>query len=318
MTFRTLGRTGIKISEVSLGSWLTFGNAVEPAATRAIVHRALEVGVNSFDTADFYAHGAGESTLGDALADVPRHLYVLASKVFWPTGPGPNDRGLSRKHIHESVNHSLRRLRTEYLDVLYCHRFDPEVPLEETVTAMEDLISRGKILYWGVSGWTGGEIRSACKAASRYRPAVNQPPYNVFDRHIESDILATCAAEGLGVIGWSPLAQGVLTAKYVTGVPAGSRAADPPKQRLMDAFGDARCAGVVSTLARLAADAGLTPAQLAIGWCLRRPEVTSVVVGATSVAQIEENAAFAPLSADVLEAIEAVLVDAPRFVSDAR
>ena len=213
MRYRTLGRTGLKISEVSLGSWLTFVKTIEKKAAADVVRRALDLGINHIDTADIYGNGAAETVLGEVLEGVRRRSYIIASKVFWPTGSGPNDKGLSRKHIHETVDVSLRRLKTDYLDILYCHRYDTEVPLEETVTAMEDLVVRGRILYWGVSCWTAKQIARACRLATRHKPVVDQPPYNVFDRHIEKDVLGMCAKERLGVVVWSPLAQGVLTGK---------------------------------------------------------------------------------------------------------
>jgi aryl-alcohol dehydrogenase-like predicted oxidoreductase len=312
MDTRVLGRTGLRITAVSIGGWLTYGNTVEAANAKAILRRALDLGVNHVDTADVYAQGQCESVLGEALDGVRRASYVLASKVFWPTGPGPNDRGLSRKHVHESCEASLRRLRTDYLDLYYCHRYDPEVPLEETVRAMEDLAARGRILHWGVSCWTSAQIAEACRLATRHKPVVNQPPYNVFDRHIEKDVLGACAREGLGVVVWSPLAQGVLTGKYLDAMPADSRAANEKVNKFMQKYLTPEMTAVVRRLASIAREAGLTPGQLALGWCLRRPEVTSVIVGATKLAQLEENAKAAPLAPDVLRAVEAAVRDAPQ------
>ncbi len=311
MNYRTLGRSGVKISEVSLGAWLTYGSLVDQATAVETVRRALDLGINHIDTADYYGQGASESALGEILAGVRRSSYVLASKVFWPTGPGPNDRGLSRKHIHETIDASLRRLKTDYLDIMYCHRYDPEVPLEETVAAMEDLVARGKILYWGVSCWTAPQIARACRVATRYRPVVNQPPYNIFDRHIEHDVLDTCAAESLGVLVWSPLAQGVLTGKYLGATPANSRGAHERFGRLLEMYRGPHCTAVVAELVEIARHAGLTPGQVALGWCLRRAEVTSVIVGAASLSQIEENAKAAVLPDQVLAAVEQVVARAP-------
>jgi len=311
MDYRTLGRTGVKVSAVSLGGWLTFGNTVDIPTTKKIVHRALDLGINHVDTADVYALGKCEEALGEALFGVRRSSCVLGSKVFWPTGPGPNDRGLSRKHIMESCAASLARLRTDYLDIYYCHRYDPDVPLEETVGAMEDLCAQGRILYWGVSCWTAAQIRAAVKLARRHPPAVDQPPYNVFDRHIERDVLGTCSKEGLGVVVWSPLAQGVLTGKYLAGRPGDARASNAKVNKFIDKYLTADASAVVKKLAAIAQKAGVRPAQLALGWCLRRPEVTSVIVGATSVEQIEQNALAAALPKDVLAAVERVVKDAP-------
>ena len=237
---------------------------------------------------------------------------MLASKVFWPTGPGPNDKGLSRKHIHETIDVSLKRLRTDYLDIFYCHRFDPETPLEETVAAMEDLVARGKILHWGVSCWTSDQIRNACRLATRHKPSVNQPPYNIFARQIEKDVLATCATQGLGVAVWSPLAQGVLTGKYLNEPPAGSRALNEKVNKFMQKYFTPEIKRVVEKLAGIAREAGLTTSQLALGWCLRRSELTTVIVGATNVGQLEETAKAAALSRDLLDAVEKAVKDAPQ------
>ena len=311
MRYRTLGRTGLKLSEVSLGSWLTFGNTLEKHTVSDVVHRALDLGINHIDTADIYGNGAAETVLGEILGDIRRSSYVLASKVFWPTGAGPNDKGLSRKHIHETVDASLKRLGTDYLDILYCHRFDTEVPLEETVTAMEDLVVRGRILYWGVSCWTAKQIAHACRLATRHKPVVEQPPYNIFDRHIEKDVLSTCAKERLGVVVWSPLAQGVLTGKYLKGLPANSRGADDKLYGLIRRYFEPQCDIAVKELVNIAKDASLTPSQIALGWCLRRDEITSVIVGARNVSQIEESTKVTLLPRSVLNAVEGIARSAP-------
>ncbi len=311
MNYRVLGRTGLKISEVSIGGWLTYGSTVEQTAARDVVRRALDLGINHVDTADVYAQGACETALGQVLDGVRRSSYVLASKVYWPTGPGPNDKGLSRKHVHETIDASLKRLKTDYLDIFYCHRPDPDVPLEETVVAMEDLVARGKTLYWGVSCWTAEQITKACRLATRSKPVVDQPPYNVFDRHIEKAVLGACDAEGLGVVVWSPLAQGVLTGKYLKGKPKESRAANDKINKFMQKYFEPPMTAVVEKLVAIAKEAGLTPGQVALGWCLRRGEVTSVIVGATSIAQIEENAKATSLPKEVLAAVEKAVKDAP-------
>ncbi|MBI3270926.1 MAG: aldo/keto reductase family protein [Planctomycetes bacterium] len=313
METKRLGRTGLKVSVVSVGGWLTFGNAVDARATETLLRRAFELGINVVDTADVYSSGKCEETLAVALARVPRKDYVLASKVYFPTGDGPNDQGLSRKHVHESCAASLARLKTDYLDLYYCHRYDEETPLVETVRAMEDLVSAGKILYWGVSCWTSPQIREAVKLATRHPPVVNQPPYNLFKREIEKDVLATCAAEGLGVIVWSPLAEGVLSGKYLSGKQPGSRASDPRQNYFIKRYLTPEATVAVKRFAALAKDAGVSPARLALGWCLRRPEVTSVLVGATKVAQLEENAKAEPLPADLLAAVEKLAAEMPRL-----
>ncbi|MDJ0869586.1 MAG: aldo/keto reductase family protein [Myxococcota bacterium] len=297
MEYRRLGASGLRVSEISLGSWLTFGSAVEMAEAAKIVARALELGINFFDTADVYATGAAEEALRQALREVPRHHVVIATKAFFPMSEDPNDRGLSRKHLFESVDASLRRLGTDYIDLHQCHRPDPEVPMEETVRAYEDLIRAGKVLYWGTSEWRGAHIVDAVRQAERwggYRPISNQPQYSMLRRGIEREVLPVCEREGLGQVVWSPLAQGVLTGKYRPGErPAGTRAADPFTSRFMDAFLEPDVLERVEALRPLAADCSLTMAQLALAWCLRRSGVSSVIVGATSIAQIEDNAAAA-------------------------
>jgi aryl-alcohol dehydrogenase-like predicted oxidoreductase len=315
VNYRTLGRTGLKVSEVSIGGWLTYGNTVDSSATGDIVRRALDLGVNYVDTADGYAYGQCEKTLGDVLAGIRRGSYILGSKVFWPTGTGPNDKGLSRKHIHESVDVSLARLKTGYLDILYCHRYDSDVPLVETVVAMEDLVANGKILYWGVSCWTPAQVRRACKIATRYKPVVNQVPYNVFDRRIEQDVLLSPAKEGLGVVVFGALAQGLLTGKYLGGRPSNSRGANVTVNKFMERYFDSRCAAIVEQLVKIAGEAELTPGQLAIGWCLRWKALTSVLVGATSIAQIKENTNATSLAKDVRLAVEDVLRGAPTITA---
>jgi voltage-dependent potassium channel beta subunit len=294
MEYRRLGRSGLRVSEVSLGSWLTFGSSVDRQATLEIVERAFDLGINCFDTADVYANGAAEEVLGQALRAIPRHAVVIATKAFFPTSDRPNDRGLSRKHLFESVEASLRRLGTHYLDLHQCHRADPDTPLEETVRAYEDLIRQGKLLYWGVSEWTGEQIAGACASADRlgaYRPISNQPQYSILRRQIEAELLPACEREGLGQLAFSPLAQGVLSGKYARGSrPAGSRAADARRNQFMERYLDRETLDRVDRLAPLAADLGVSLAQLSLAWCLRQPGVASVIVGATRAAQIEENA----------------------------
>jgi aryl-alcohol dehydrogenase-like predicted oxidoreductase len=281
------------VSEVSLGSWLTLGSSVDAGRTRELVHAAFDLGVNLFDTADAYAGGRAEEVLGEALRDVPRPHVVIATKCFFPVSDRPNDRGLSRKHVFESVEASLRRLRTDYLDLHQCHRADPATPIEETVCAYEDLIRQGKLLYWGVSEWRATQFVDACRTADArlaYRPISSQPQYSILRRGIEKEVLPVCEREGLGQIVWSPLAQGVLTGKYSGGTrPGGTRATDADRGRFMQDFLAPESLARVDRLRPLAAELGLSLAQLALAWCLRRPSVASVIVGATRVAQIEEN-----------------------------
>ena len=294
MEHRRLGRSGLRVSEIALGSWLTLGSSVDRDATREIVHRAFDLGIDFFDSADVYANGAGEEVLGHALRGIPRPYVVIATKAFFPMSERPNDRGLSRKHLVESVEGSLRRLQTDYLDLHQCHRMDPSTPLEETVCAYEDLIRQGKILYWGVSEWGPTEIVDACRIADArraYRPISNQPQYSILRRQIEAKVLPTCQREGLGQVVFSPLAQGVLTGKYSGGtLPAGTRAADSFRNQFMRSYLEPATLERVDALRPLAAELGLSLAQLALAWCLRNPGVSSVIVGATRVQQLEENA----------------------------
>jgi voltage-dependent potassium channel beta subunit len=310
MEYRALGRSGLKVSEISLGSWLTFGATVDVAATADVVRAALDAGIDFFDTADVYAAGAAEDALGRALRGRPRHTLVIATKAFFPMSEDPNDRGLSRKHLFESVHASLRRLGTDYLDLHQCHRADPSVPIEETVRAYEDLVRQGKVLYWGTSEWKAEQIEAAIGAAEQhgaYRPTSNQPQYSMLRRGIEHKLVPLCEREGVGQIVWSPLAQGVLTGKYRPGErPEGTRAAHPFQSRFMEAFLGDDVLARVARLRPIAADLGLSPAQLALAWCLRLPNVASVIVGATRPSQVEENAKASGirLPPEVLKAID--------------
>jgi aryl-alcohol dehydrogenase-like predicted oxidoreductase len=291
--YRALGRSGLQVSEVSLGSWLTLGSKVDVAETRDIVQSAYDLGVNFFDTADVYANGAAEEVLGAALRSIPRRYVVIATKAFFPMSEHPNDRGLSRKHLFESVEGSLRRLGTDYLDLHQCHRADPTTPIEETVGAYEDLLRQGKILYWGVSEWRGAAIVDACRAAdarNAYRPISNQPQYSILRRGVEREVFPVSRREGIGQVVFSPLAQGVLTGKYCRGErPADSRAADPQRNGFMNALLEPGQVERVDALRPIAAELGWSMAQLALAWCLREPAVSSVIVGATRVAQLEDN-----------------------------
>jgi voltage-dependent potassium channel beta subunit len=302
MQHRRLGRSGLKVDEVVLGSWLTFGSSVDDDATAACVRAALDAGIRTFDTADVYALGRAEASLGRALSGVPRKDVVLATKVFWPTGDGPNDRGLSRKHVFESCAASLARLRTDYVDLYQCHRDDPDVPLEEVVRAMEDLVRRGMVLYWGVSEWTGARIVEAIRVAREvggYGPVCNQPEYSLLERGIEAEVLPASRAAGVGQWVWSPLAQGVLTGKYSGGRrPAGSRGADEQRGRFMAEYLTPEVLARVDRFVALAREAGLPPARLALAWCLHQPGVDAVVVGATRPAQVAENAAASGVRLD--------------------
>ena len=312
MKYRNLGRSGLVVSEISLGSWLTLGSSVDRAATRELVQAAYDLGINFFDTADAYARGAGEEALGAALKGIPRPYVVIATKCFFPMSDRPNDRGLSRKHIFESVEASLKRLGTDYIDLMQCHRADASTPMQETVRAFEDLIRQGKLLYWGVSEWRAEQILDACRTADAcggYRPISNQPQYSIARRGIEKAVIPTCVREGLGQVVWSPLAQGALTGKYAGGKkPQGSRATDDQRNSFMKEFLEPDELARVEKLRPLADGLGISMAELALAWCLREPNVSSVIIGATRREQIEQNvkASGRVLPPELLAKIDAI------------
>lgn len=314
MEYRRLGRAGVRVSEISLGSWLTYGGSVEQDQAIACNRRAYELGINFFDTANVYRRGAAEEVVGEALRPFRRDSYVLATKVFFPMGEGPTDRGLSRKHIFEQCHASLRRLGTDYIDLYQCHRYDPETPLEETLRALDDLVTQGKVLYVGVSQWSAVQIDDAVHTARALHldPIVsNQPYYNMLGRDLEKDVLPLCAREGIGQVVYSPLAQGVLTGKYKPGAPPppDSRAADPNSNMFMGESLKEESLNKVEALKGVAEQAGLTLPQLALAWVLRRPEVSSAIVGASRPEQVDQNASASgiTLSPDTLDAIDKVL-----------
>lgn len=312
MRYRPLGPTGVKVSAISLGSWLTFGASVDPPTTDRCVRAAFEGGVNFFDTADVYNRGEGERALGRALSGLRRADYVLATKAFWPMSEGVNDRGLSRKHLMEACNASLERLGTDYVDLYQCHRFDPETPVEEVVRAMEDLIRQGKVLYWGVSVWTGAQVEEACQRAETwgaYRPVTNQPPYNLLERDIETEVVPACVRRGIQQVVFSPLAQGLLSGKYAGGaVPKGSRAADERNGGFLRPRMTRSSIAKADRVAALARGLGCTPAQLALAWILSKPYVASAIVGATRPEQVVENLKAAELDVprEILAEIDAL------------
>ena len=314
MDFRHLGRSGLMVSEISYGNWITHGSQVEEDAAVACVRAALDVGITTFDTADVYAGTRAESVLGRALAGERRSGLEIFTKVFWPTGPGPNDRGLSRKHIMESIDGSLERLQTDYVDLYQAHRYDYETPLEETMEAFADVVRAGKALYIGVSEWTAEQIRRGHALATELRiPLVSsQPQYSMLWRVIEAEVVPTCEELGLGQVVFSPIAQGVLTGKYQPGQPppAGSRATDEKSgasfiSRLLDDDVLTR----VQKLRPLADQAGLSMAQMAVAWVLQNPNVSSAIVGATRPEQVQDNAKASgvKLDADLLKAIDEAL-----------
>jgi voltage-dependent potassium channel beta subunit len=273
MHYRRLGKSGLKVSELSLGAWITFGNQVDEARAAEIIKAAYDQGVNYFDNADVYAAGAAEIVMGKAIKDLPREALVISSKVFWPTMPGPNGRGLSRKHITESVHASLRRLQLDYLDLYFCHRFDVDTPVEEVVRTMDDLVHQGKILYWGTSEWTAPQIVQAVAVARQYGlvpPTMEQPQYNMFPRErLEEELLPLAQEFGIGFTTWSPLYYGLLSGKYNNGVPEGSRAAMTEMGWIRDRFTPEKI-DMVRKLTALAEGMGFTTAQLALAWILHR------------------------------------------------
>lgn len=311
MKYRRLGGSGLKVSEISLGSWLTYGGYVERENAVNSIKTAYELGINFFDTANVYEKGAAETLVGEALKAYPRESYVLATKAFWPMGTGPNDRGLSRKHITEQANASLKRLGHDYVDIFYCHRHDPETPLYETLRAIDDLIRQGKVLYVGVSEWQASQIAEALGVADRYlldRIVVNQPIYNMFQRYIEKEIIPLSERSGIGQVVFSPLAQGLLTGKYTSAsdLPQDSRAAKLDNMR--KGITEEKIAKV-KQLEKVAAELGISVGNLALAWILRQPNVASALVGASRPEQVVENANASGISLgeDVLQRIEDIL-----------
>lgn len=314
MNYRQMGNTGLKLSEISLGAWVTFGDQIDEKRAADLLHAAYDKGVNFFDNADIYADGQAEEVMGKAIEDLPREALVISSKVYWKTMPGPNGRGLSRKHIMESCHASLKRLDTDYLDLYFCHRYDDETPLEEVVRAMDDLIHQGKVLYWGTSEWRAAQIARAHDIAHQwglYPPLVEQPQYNMLSRSKVEDELAPSADDlGFGMVTWSPLRFGVLSGKYNQGLPDDetrlTRDDTWAKKELREERLDK-----VRKLTEIADDLGVTMAQLAIGWLLRLPQVSSVITGATKLEHLEDNLeaprVLEQLSDDVLQEIDSIL-----------
>lgn len=299
MQYRTLGHSGLHLSVVGLGSWLTYGSAVERDTARACVLRAWEQGVNFIDTANAYARGAAEEVLAPVLAELTRDALVVATKIYFPMGDSVTERGLSRKHIRDQVHHSLRRLRLDYIDLYQCHRYDTATPLEETCEMMNDLVRAGKILYWGTSEWNADQISAAvtlCRANRWAVPVSNQPQYSALWRRVEERVLPVCEQYGLGNVVWSPLAMGILTGKYTDAKhpPAGTRAAGSSRDMMEDYFTQ-DVLDAVQRLKPLAARAGCSLGQLSLAWCLRQRAVTCVIVGATKVEHVDDNVAAGDL-----------------------
>ena len=312
MNYRKLGSSDLTVSEISLGSWLTFGSGIETGSARACVKKAFDVGINFIDTANVYGRGAAEEFLGDALKDVPRASYVLATKVFFPMST--SDKGLSKAQIEKQLDASLERLRVPWVDLYQCHRYDAQTPLEETMAALTAAVKAGKVRYLGFSEWSAPQIRAAAAlvgSAGAEKFVSSQPQYSMLWRNPEKDVFATSTELGISQIVWSPLAQGILTGKYQPGraPPHDSRAASDSMGHFLTDKLDDRVLTNVQKLRPIAAELGLSMAQLALAWVLRRPEVASAIIGASRPEQVEENAKASgvKLSADVLTRIDAAL-----------
>lgn len=313
MRYRRLGHAGLKISEIALGAWTTFGDKIKDLEQiRTITRSAYELGINYFDNADVYSLGEAERLMGTVISEFPRTSLVIASKVFWPMSDGPNDRGLSRKHIRESIDQSLSRLNTDYLDLYFAHRYDPEVEMAEIVSSFSGLVDQGKVLYWGTSEWPTERFVEAVTFARNnglHAPVVEQPQYSMLYRNrVENSVIPEVTRFGAGLVVWSPLAQGVLSGKYDHEIPADSRLAQEAKtqEKLLTPENRAK----VISLKPLAEELGITRTQLALAWVLRRPEVTSAITGATSPEQVLENAGASgiELAGDILTRINAILI----------
>ena len=318
MNYRRLGNSGLKVSELSLGSWVTYGNQLDANAARECMAAAWDRGVNFFDNAEVYASGRSEELMGEAFRKLgwPRLRYIVSTKFFWGITDGPNEKNtLNRKYLLNAIDGSLARLKLDYVDLVYCHRPDPNTPLEETVWAMHDMVARGKALYWGTSEWPASAIHAAWEIAERHhlhKPLMEQPEYNLFHRErVEVEYKSLYDEIGLGLTTWSPLASGLLTGKYAKGVPADSRGAIPRMQFLVERLTDAARNQAGARLGGSARELGGTTAQLAIAWCARNPRVSTVITGASRVSQVEENLAAADilpkLTPEVLARIDAAV-----------
>jgi len=317
MQYRRLGRSGLRVSVLSFGSWVSFGPQLAGDTARESLAAAYEGGINFFDNAEVYAGGRSEEIMGAAIAELgwPRHSYVISSKYFWGIEGGVNTRNtLNRKYLLHAIDGSLRRLRLDFLDLIFCHRPDPETPVEETVWAMHDIIRSGRALYWGTSEWSAAAIAAAdafARANHLHRPVMEQPQYNLFYRErVEREYAPLYDSMGLGLTTWSPLASGVLSGKYIGGVPEGSRATLPGYGWLREHLTDAGANRKVAQLGEIADELGCTLSQLSIAWCAANPHVSSVITGASRVEQLRENLGaldvLARLDADMLERIESI------------
>ncbi|QXC63535.1 aldo/keto reductase [Aquihabitans sp. G128] len=297
MTYRRLGRSGLKVSVLSFGSWVTFGDQVDTALAKECLTAARDAGVNFFDNAEAYAGGQSEQIMGDAIAELgwERHSYVISTKIYWGIHKDVVNMAntLNRKYLMQAIDGSLERLGLDFVDLLYCHRADPETPIEETVWAMSDIVSSGKALYWGTSEWTAEELRAAYEIAERHhlhKPVMEQPQYNLFEtKKVEREYARLYEDWGLGLTTWSPLASGLLSGKYADGIPEGSRASLPGYEWLRDFVTDPAKNEQVKELTVIAERLGVTVSQLAIAWCAANPNVSTVITGASNVDQVHEN-----------------------------
>ncbi|MDQ6620192.1 MAG: aldo/keto reductase [Pseudomonadota bacterium] len=311
MRYRRLGASGLKVSELSFGSWVTYGNQMGEDLARDCMAAAYDAGVNFFDNAEVYAKGQSETIMGNVLRSMGwrRSSYIVSTKFFWGLNDGPNERNtLNRKYLRQAIDASLQRFGLDYVDLVFCHRPDPETPLEETVQAMHDMIASGKALYWGTSEWSAAEIAAAWHLAERHhlaKPVMEQPQYNMLHRErVENEYARLYRDLGLGTTIWSPLASGLLTGKYNQGVPPDSRGALKGYEWLQDRLTDSKKLTVVRALSPIAADIGCTLAQMALAWCLKNPNVSTVITGASRPAQVVENMK----ALDVVEKLDAVVM----------
>lgn len=318
MEYRRLGRSGLKVSTISLGAWLTYGSSrVEMESAMQCLRTAIDNGVNYIDVADIYAHGEAEKVVGQVIKDYKRTDLVISTKAYWPMSDNINNRGLSRKHIIESVNASLKRFELDYIDIFFCHRYDDETPTDETVMAIDDLIKQGKILYWGTSMWSAANINEAVGISREYglnRPVTEQPLYNMLDREqVEGDVEDICTLHGIGLVVWSPLAQGILTGKYNDGIPQDSRGAQINWMR--DQITPERVEKA-RKLTVLASELGVTVASLALAWAMKHPQVSSVITGATKPHQVIDNlkALDVKITPEINQQIEDILQNKPKKV----
>jgi voltage-dependent potassium channel beta subunit len=324
MTYRRLGASGLKVSALSFGSWVTYGNQMGADIARECMTAAFDAGVNFFDNAESYAHGGAETIMGEVLGKTGwrRASYIVSTKFYWGLHDGPNEKNtLNRKYLRQAIDGSLQRLKLDYVDLVFCHRADPHTPIEETVSAMHDMIAAGKALYWGTSEWSAGEIMAAWQIADRHhlaKPVVEQPQYNLLCRErVEHEYARLYRDIGLGATTWSPLASGLLTGKYNAGIPPGSRGTLKNYDWLTPRLTDPAKIAVVKRLEPIAADLGCTLAQMSLAWCLKNPNVSTVITGASRAEQVVENmralAVVDELTDDVMARIEAAL--APASVS---